>query len=138
MFSKIEEARNGQRFVLNDVINAIPWNNQGLIAAIAQQYNTKEVLMLAWMNLEALEETLLTGRACYWSRSRGCLWRKGETSGCTQEIHSINLDCDGDAVLLCVDQQGGGACHTGRSSCFYNKIDGDEIIVSGDPVNVKY
>ena len=136
MFNNMENATNGQRFALEDVISAIPWNSHGLIAAIAQQYDTKEVLMLAWMNIDALKETLATGKACYWSRSRGCLWRKGETSGCIQEMHGIHLDCDGDAVLLLVDQKGVGACHTGRSSCFYNRIYGDEIIVSGDPVNL--
>ncbi|MGX3137371.1 phosphoribosyl-AMP cyclohydrolase, partial [Klebsiella pneumoniae] len=103
-----------------------------LIAAIAQQYDTGEVLMLAWMNQQALDETLLTGRACYWSRSRSCLWRKGETSGCVQQVNDIRLDCDGDAVLLLVDQKG-GACHTGRRSCFYNAIKGDELTVLNDP-----
>ena len=89
--------------------------------------------MLAWMNQMALQETLRTRRACYWSRSRSGLWRKGESSGCIQRVHDIRLDCDGDAVLLLVDQQG-GACHTGRRSCFYNAIKGENVVVIGDPV----
>lgn len=113
---------------------SIPQDSHGLIAAIAQQYDTGEVLMLARMNQQALDETLLTGRACYWSRSRSCLWRKGETSGCVQQVHDIRLDCDGDAVLLLVDQKV-GACHTGRRSCFYNAIKGDELTVLNDLVN---
>ncbi|MDI9229260.1 phosphoribosyl-AMP cyclohydrolase [Serratia bockelmannii] len=119
-------------YKLEDILASIPWDSHGLIAAIAQQYDTGEVLMLAWMNQQALDETLLTGRACYWSRSRSCLWRKGATSGCVQQVHDIRLDCDGDAVLLLVDQKG-GACHTGRRSCFYNAIKGDELTVLNDP-----
>lgn len=84
--------------------------------------------MLAWMNRAAMGETLVTGRACYWSRSRKTLWRKGETSGCVQTVKEMRLDCDGDAVLLLVDQRG-GACHTGRSSCFYNRIDNEKLVV---------
>ena len=95
------------------------WNDQGLIPAIAQDAVSGEVLMLAWMNAEALAETLRQGRAVYWSRSRSALWRKGDTSGNTQELVDIHLDCDGDTLLLRVNQKGGGACHTGRRTCFF-------------------
>jgi phosphoribosyl-AMP cyclohydrolase len=93
----------------------------GLIPAVAQQHDTGEVLMLAWMNADALAETLATGRVCYWSRSRQALWRKGETSGHTQRLVSLRLDCDGDALLLLVDQTG-PACHTGERSCFFREM----------------
>ncbi|MGV6742401.1 phosphoribosyl-AMP cyclohydrolase [Klebsiella pneumoniae] len=106
MFLLLEKAHAGAVFQLEDILPSIPWDSHG--------------------------ETLLTGRACYWSRSRSCLWRKGETSGCVQQVHDIRLDCDGDAVLLLVDQKG-GACHTGRRSCFYNAIKGDELTVLNDP-----
>ena len=100
------------------VLAALRFNADGLVAAVAQQHDTGEVLMLAWMNADAVAETLATGRVCYWSRSRGALWRKGETSGQTQRLVELRVDCDGDAVLLMVDQHG-VACHTGRRSCFY-------------------
>nr|WP_236206971.1 phosphoribosyl-AMP cyclohydrolase [Pseudomonas tohonis] len=106
---------------MEEVMVAIPWNADGLIAAVAQQYDSGEVLMLAWMNPESLRLTLEEGRACYWSRSRRCLWRKGDTSGHVQRLVSAHLDCDGDALLLQVDQAG-PACHTGRRSCFYNQL----------------
>lgn len=99
-------------------LEGIRFDVNGLIAAVAQQHDTGEVLMLAWMNRDAVEETLRTGQACYWSRSRGRLWRKGESSGQVQRLVEMRLDCDGDAVLLRVDQHG-VACHTGRRSCFY-------------------
>ncbi len=95
------------------------WNSNGLIPAIAQEADTGEVLMLAWMNEEALSLTLTERRAVYWSRSRQTLWRKGETSGNTQELVDIRLDCDGDTLLLTVRQRGGAACHTGRRHCFF-------------------
>ena len=100
------------------VLPALRFNADGLVAAVAQQHDTGEVLMLAWMNGEAVAETLSTGRVCYWSRSRGALWRKGESSGQTQRLVELRVDCDGDALLLLVDQHG-VACHTGRRSCFY-------------------
>ena len=100
------------------VIAALRFNADGLVAAVAQQHDTGEVLMLAWMNAAAVAETLATGQACYWSRSRAAPWRKGETSGQTQRLVDQRVDCDGDAVLLLVDQHG-VACHTGRRSCFY-------------------
>lgn len=100
------------------------FNADGLIAAIAQDVETRQVLMMAWMNAEALDATLKTGRATYWSRSRKSLWVKGETSGHTQSVEQVQIDCDQDAVLLLV-RQTGGACHTGRASCFYRKIEKD-------------
>jgi phosphoribosyl-AMP cyclohydrolase len=96
----------------------INFGPDGLVAAIAQQHDTGEVLMLAWMNREAVRVTLAEGRACYWSRSRQALWRKGESSGQVQRLRELRLDCDGDAVLLLVEQQG-VACHTGRRNCFF-------------------
>ena len=95
------------------------WNEQGLIPVIAQEADTGEVLMLAWMNAEALELTLASGEVVYWSRSRQALWRKGATSGNTQALVGARLDCDGDTLLLQVKQHGAGACHTGRRTCFF-------------------
>jgi phosphoribosyl-AMP cyclohydrolase len=96
----------------------IKFDCDGLVPAVAQQHDTGELLMVAWMNREAVRVTLTEGRVCYWSRSRGRLWRKGETSGQIQELHEMRLDCDGDTLLLLVDQPG-VACHTGRRSCFF-------------------
>lgn len=108
------------------------FDSAGLIAAIAQDAITGEVLMLAWMNAEALARTLETRRATYWSRSRGGLWMKGETSGHTQEVVEIRFDCDQDAVLLKV-RQTGGACHTGRLSCFYRIAGASGLTLAGEP-----
>jgi phosphoribosyl-AMP cyclohydrolase len=108
---------------MNGWLDAVCWNEHGLVTAIAQDAASGEVLMLAWMNREALAETAATGRAVYWSRSRARLWRKGEESGHVQLVREIRLDCDGDAVLLKVEQQGGIACHTGRRSCFFRRLD---------------
>lgn len=101
-----------------DLLNSVAFNSSGLVPAIAQQHDTGEVLMLAWMNRQSLIETLATGRVCYWSRSRQTLWRKGETSGHVQRLVGCRLDCDGDAVLLSVEQTG-PACHTGKRTCFF-------------------
>ncbi len=101
----------------------IKWNEQGLVPAIAQDWKTGEVLMLAWMNREALEHTMREGRAIYWSRSRGKLWRKGEESGNVQLLKELRIDCDADTVLLKVEQVGGIACHTGRRSCFFTRAE---------------
>ncbi len=109
-------------------------NAGGLVPAIAQDADTGEVLMLAWMNREAFDETVRTGRACYYSRSRGRLWRKGEESGHVQEVRGVYLDCDADTVLLKVKQVGGAACHEGYSSCFFRKLDGDELKVIAERV----
>jgi len=100
------------------LLDAIRFDTRGLVPCIAQQHDTGEVLMMAWMNREAAEETLATGRVCYFSRSRGGLWRKGETSGQQQRLVELRLDCDGDTLLALVDQTG-VACHTGRRSCFF-------------------
>ncbi len=103
------------------VLEAISFNDDGLVPAIAQQHDSGEVLMMAWMNRDSITETLKSGRVCYWSRSRGKLWRKGESSGQTQELKEFRWDCDNDTILLLVDQKG-VACHTGRRSCFYNAV----------------
>ena len=101
------------------LLEQVKWNEQGLVAAIAQDATSLEVLMLAWMNRESLQLTLTSGDAHYWSRSRQALWKKGETSGHIQHVKELRLDCDGDALLLKVVQVGGIACHTGRRRCFY-------------------
>ena len=101
----------------------IRYNDQGLVPAIVQEAESGTVLMMAWMNAESLQLTAEEGQAVYWSRSRGKLWRKGETSGHQQVISEIRLDCDEDVILLKVEQKGGIACHTGRRSCFYRKLD---------------
>lgn len=133
MLTRLESAPPGSQLPLAAVLDSLPWNQDGLITAIAQQHDTGEVLMLAWMNRVALVETLASGQACYWSRSRRSLWRKGETSGCRQRVIEVRFDCDGDAVLLRVDQLG-GACHTGRRSCFYNGVHGDKVAVLDAPL----
>jgi phosphoribosyl-AMP cyclohydrolase len=106
----------------------------GLVPAIAQDADTGEVLMLAWMNRDAYEETLRTGRACYYSRSRGKLWRKGEESGHVQEVKGVFVDCDADTILLKVVQVGGAACHEGYKSCFFRRVEGDQWKVVGEKV----
>ena len=106
----------------------------GLVPAIAQDADTGEVLMLAWMNREAYEETLRTGRACYFSRSRNKLWRKGEESGHVQEVKGVFLDCDADTILLKVHQVGGAACHEGYRSCFFRRLEGGGVRVVGERV----
>jgi phosphoribosyl-AMP cyclohydrolase len=122
--------------VIDAVLGSVRFDAAGLVAAVAQQHDTREVLMLAWMNRDAIEETLRTGRVCYWSRSRAKLWRKGESSGQVQQLIEFRLDCDGDAVLLLVEQAG-VACHTGRRTCFYRAVRGGGFVnvvdVSVDP-----
>ncbi|WP_457673445.1 phosphoribosyl-AMP cyclohydrolase [Thiolapillus sp.] len=127
-WQQLEKGQVGDSVPLAQALDEIPWNADGLIPAIAQQHDTGEVLMLAWMNREALEETLEKGRVCYWSRSRQQLWRKGESSGQVQELREVRLDCDGDTLLLQVDQKG-PACHTGRRGCFYNRVRDDRLVV---------
>jgi phosphoribosyl-AMP cyclohydrolase len=109
------------------------WNEQGLVAAVAQDAASGRVLTVAWMNREALQQTFASMQAVYWSRSRGKLWRKGEQSGHVQRVVEIRIDCDADAVLLRVEQVGGIACHTGRESCFFRKLENGRW-VSTDPV----
>ncbi len=104
-------------------LNEVRWDDNGLVPAIAQDAASGEVLMFAWMNREALEKTLATGEAVYWSRSRRKLWHKGEESGHTQKVREIRTDCDNDVVLLKVEQSGGIACHTGRRSCFFQRLE---------------
>lgn len=116
---------------LSAALDQLKYTPDSLIPAIAQQYDTSEVLMLAWMNRASIEETLQTGRVCYWSRSRNNFWRKGESSGQIQVLKEMRFDCDGDTLLLLVDQTG-PACHTGRRSCFYNKVEGDKVIIDRD------
>ncbi len=119
------------------VVGAIAFNADGLVAAIAQQYDSGEVLMMAWMNRDAVAETLSTGRVCYWSRTRGKLWRKGETSGQVQVLKDFRWDCDADTVLVQVDQEG-VACHTGRRSCFFNAVrEGKPAVIAEVEVDPK-
>ena len=132
LWLELEQAGLGDSRPLAEALDAIPWNADGLIAAIAQQHDSGEVLMLAWVNRVALEDTLSTGQVCYWSRSRQQLWRKGETSGHRQRLVEARLDCDGDALLLLVEQQG-PACHTGRRNCFYNAIRDAQVSVISAP-----
>ena len=114
-------------------LDAVRWDDAGLVPAIAQEAGSNRILMVAWMNREALAETAATARAVYWSRSRGRLWRKGEESGHFQRVRQVRLDCDGDVILLEVEQEGGIACHTGRHSCFFSRLqDGEWVAV--DPV----
>ena len=108
------------------VVAALRFDDAGLVAAIAQDADDGEVLMMAWMNADAVRETIETGRVCYWSRSRKALWRKGETSGQVQQLVEFRIDCDGDAVLIRVRQHG-VACHTGRRSCFFRTATGDGL-----------
>jgi len=110
----------------------VKWNEQGLVPAIAQDWQTGEVLMLAWMNSDALELTIREDRAIYWSRSRQALWRKGEESGHVQHLKELRIDCDADTILMKVEQVGGIACHTGRRSCFYRVLEGSDLRVTDE------
>src|SRR6516225_9308454 len=114
-------------------LGEINFGPDGLVPAIAQQHDTGEVLMMAWMNRDAVRASLTEGRACYWSRSRGRLWRKGESSGQVQLLRELRVDCDGDAVLLMVDQRG-VACHTGRRSCFFRAWRDDQWTIIAEPL----
>jgi len=109
-------------------LDTIKWDEDGLVPAIAQESGSGKVLMVAWMNREALAETARTGKAVYWSRSRRKLWHKGEESGHEQRVRDIRLDCDNDVLLLTVEQQGGIACHTGRQHCFFQQLQGDQWV----------
>jgi phosphoribosyl-AMP cyclohydrolase len=114
-------------------LNKVNWSADGLVAAVAQDAATGRVLMVAWMDREALRRTAASGEAVYWSRSRKKLWHKGEESGHVQKVKEIRLDCDGDVVLLQVEQQGGIACHTGRASCFFSRLENGRWVET-DPV----
>lgn len=113
---------------MSQYLDEIKWDQNGLIPAIAQDYQTDRILMVAWMNRESLALSVAEGRAIYFSRSRQKLWRKGEESGHIQKLHEIRLDCDSDVLIIKVEQLGGIACHTGRESCFYKKLDQDQWI----------
>ncbi|AMX03300.1 phosphoribosyl-AMP cyclohydrolase [Microbulbifer thermotolerans] len=136
-FTALEQHPENSPLALSDVIDNLAFNEQGLIPVITQDATTKTMLMLAWMNKEALMQTIATKRLTYWSRSRRKLWVKGETSGHVQTLVSMSFDCDGDAVLCQVNQQG-AACHTNRQSCFYLQADtdGQKVVVTGDPTPV--
>ncbi len=116
-----------------DFLDQVKWTEDGLVPVIAQDAVSKRILMFAWMNREALAKTVELGEAVYWSRSRNKLWHKGESSGHVQKVREIRLDCDHDVILLQIEQQGGIACHTGRESCFYSRLD-DGRWVAVDPV----
>jgi phosphoribosyl-AMP cyclohydrolase len=126
--------------VMTDWLDGVRFTEEGLVPVIAQEAGTGDVLMFAWMNREALRQTVATGEAVYWSRSRGRLWHKGEESGHVQKVKDIRLDCDGDVILLTVEQVGGIACHTGRHSCFYRRLEGDHwaeaLPVLKDPAEI--
>jgi phosphoribosyl-AMP cyclohydrolase len=115
-------------------IQSIKWDEDGLVPVIAQDYRTNKILMFAWMNQEALELTQKNKRAFYWSRSRKKIWEKGEESGHVQNVHEIRLDCDGDVILLKIEQIENIACHTGRETCFYQKLDDKNMWVTDYPV----
>ncbi|WP_275287651.1 phosphoribosyl-AMP cyclohydrolase [Halomonas elongata] len=133
IFKALEGAPLDSRRPLDAILDAARFNADGLMPAIAQQHDSGEVLMMAWMNRQTLEETLRTGHVCYWSRSRGKPWRKGESSGQQQHLRAAHLDCDGDTLLLQVDQTG-PACHSGRRSCFYVALDEQEARVVSEPM----
>ena len=122
-----------QQTTLQQEMAKLQYNQDGLIPAIAQQHDTGEVLMMAWMNASSIKETLETKRVCYWSRSRQKYWRKGEESGEIQTLKEMRFDCDNDTILLIVDQVG-PACHTGRKTCFYKLVQNDDVIVDSEPL----
>ena len=132
-FLALEKLKNNSSLALNEVIEQLAFIEQGLIPVITQDAKTKTMLMFAWMNMEALHKTLATKKVTYWSRSRQQLWVKGETSGYVQRVISMSFDCDGDAILCQVEQQG-APCHTGRKSCFYLNVDSEnqQVIVNED------
>ncbi|MCI0401457.1 MAG: phosphoribosyl-AMP cyclohydrolase [Gammaproteobacteria bacterium] len=110
-------------------LDEVRWDNEGLVPVVAQEIDTGKVLMVAWMNRLALYRTVTEGRAVYWSRSRGCLWQKGEQSGHFQDVAEVRLDCDKDVILLAVKQMGAIACHTGRHHCFFYRLEGNHWVV---------
>ncbi|MEW8070455.1 MAG: phosphoribosyl-AMP cyclohydrolase [Candidatus Thiodiazotropha sp.] len=114
-------------------LDAVKWDRDGLVPAIAQEAGSGKLLMMAWMNAEALRLTKESGHAVYWSRSRKKLWHKGEESGHQQRVQAIRIDCDGDVILLTVEQKGGIACHTGRHNCFYRELQ-DDVWVEVEPI----
>ncbi|MEH6344661.1 MAG: phosphoribosyl-AMP cyclohydrolase [Bermanella sp.] len=133
LYKDLESHKKGSQTSLDEALSALKFNEAGLIPAIAQQHDTGEVLMMAWMNRASIEETLKTQQVCYWSRSRNSYWRKGESSGNQQKLVSMSTDCDGDTLLLKVEQLG-AACHTGRRDCFYNEIQPSGLTISSNPI----
>lgn len=131
-YKSLEKSPKGTTLSTAAAIDALKFNQDGLIPAIAQQHDTGEVLMMAWMNKLSIEETLKTNQVCYWSRSRQTYWRKGESSGHVQKLVSMHADCDGDTLLLMVNQLG-PACHTNRRNCFYIQIEQEESQITTDP-----
>jgi len=131
-YKTLEKQRKNTTLSVSDAIENLSYNENGLIPAISQQHDTGEVLMMAWMNKQSIEETLKTGHVCYWSRSRQCYWRKGESSGHIQSLIEMRADCDGDALLILVDQKG-PACHTNRKNCFYISIGKTQAEIISDP-----
>lgn len=132
-WKQVEKAELNQTFDLDTALSQLKFNEDGLIPAIAQQFDSGEVVMMAWMNLDSIRETLKNQRVCYWSRSRQAYWRKGESSGQVQHLKEMRIDCDGDTLLLLVDQIG-PACHTGRRSCFYAVADQNRLRVDSEPM----
>ena len=133
MFKDNEQPPEGFSVPLSEALDNLAFNDAGLVPVIAQQHDTGEVLMFAWMNRTAIEETLATGQVCYYSRSRKTLWRKGESSGQTQTLKALRVDCDGDVLLASVEQTG-AACHTGRRDCFFWKLDNDTARIDKSPL----
>ena len=131
-FLQLENAAIGTQTPLNQALEHLRFNEDGLIPAIAQQHDSGEVLMMAWMNKASIEETLQTGQVCYWSRSRQTYWRKGESSGHVQKLVEMRIDCDGD-TLLCLVNQLGPACHTERNNCFYHRVQDNYIDIIAEP-----
>ncbi|MGH1487200.1 MAG: phosphoribosyl-AMP cyclohydrolase [Cellvibrionaceae bacterium] len=132
-FKQLEPLSQGSQVDLQSALQHLRFDENGLIPAIAQQQSSGEVLMMAWMNKDSLQETLETRQVCYWSRSRQALWRKGESSGNIQTLVELRIDCDGD-TLLCVVDQKGPACHTDRTNCFYLRADDKDLSVIANPV----
>ena len=129
IFKDLETAPKNHSVALDEVLATLKFNDDGLVVAVAQDAGSKDVLMVGWMDRTAIQRTLSEGYACYWSRSRQTYWRKGETSGHLQALVELRLDCDGDAILLLVEQTG-PACHTNRPSCFYLTVEGEKVRVT--------
>ena len=130
---ELESKASGTIFDLDSILKVLKFNQDGLIPAVAQDIDTKEVLMLAWMDDKAIRSTLEEGQVCYYSRSRKAYWKKGEESGHTQRMVEMYIDCDGDSILLLVKQEG-PACHTNRSGCFYLRVEKNTVMISSDPI----
>ena len=130
---ELESKASGTTFDLDSVLQTLTFNQDGLIPAVAQDIDTKEVLMLAWMDDKAIRSTLEEGQVCYYSRSRKAYWKKGEESGHKQRMVEMYIDCDGDSILLLVNQEG-PACHTNRPGCFYLRAEKNTVTISSDPV----